>query len=94
MTAADARPLGLLRGVVHGGDAGLDAAAGLRDAGLLRVHADGPSVAAVPDSRHWMRALAQHVVGLAEHEAHEVLLVVSRGRAWGIHAGVWLAEPA
>ena len=48
MTAADARPLGLLRGVVHGGDAGLDAAAGLRDAGLLRVHADGPSVAAVP----------------------------------------------
>lgn len=73
--AADARPLGLLRGVVHARDAGLDLPAALGDPGLLGVHADGPGVPPVAalDEVLLEVALAEHVVGLAEHEAYEVL---------------------
>jgi len=75
---ADARPLGLLRGVVHARDAGLYLSAALGDAGLLGVHFDGPGVAAVPalDQVLLEVALAEHVVGLAEHEPYEVFRIV------------------
>lgn len=85
--AADARPLGLLRGVVHARDAGLDLPAALGDAGLLGVHAYGPGVAPVAalDEVLLEVTLAEHVVGLAEHEAHEFVRV-ERGAGSG-HAG-------
>lgn len=76
--AADARPLGLLRGFVHGRDARLDSSAGLGYARLLCVHSYSPGVSTVPALYEVLLevALAEHVVGLAEHEAHKVVLVL------------------